>query len=155
MGEWKLSYFSPRWRLRVLGAMSGIPARVFRRTKIATAWFPIFILPILVTVYSGILKARLLTGTCMLQAMESKYSAGKESAICKCCGIENEDITHFLLNCPALFQKRKLYYSQLKESVINMIGIDNWNIQFRSKLDIVKLMMDCTFLAPLLKMIET
>jgi hypothetical protein len=87
----------------------------------------------------------------MLQAMKSKYSAGKESAICKCCGIENEDIAHFLLNCPALFQKRKLYHSQLKESVINMIGIDKLNIQFSSKLDIVKLIIDCTFLAPLLK----
>ena len=98
-----------------------------------------------------IIKTHLLTGTYMLQAMKSKYSTGKESAICKCCGIENEDITHFLLSCPALFQKRKLYYSQLKESVINMIGIDKWNIQFSSKLDIVKLIIDCTFLAPLLK----
>jgi hypothetical protein len=74
--------------------------------------------------------------------MKSKYSTGKESAICKCCGIENEDITHFLLNCPALFQKRKLHHSQLKESVINMIDIDKWNIQFSSKLDIVKLIID-------------
>jgi hypothetical protein len=32
-----------------------------------------------------------------------------------------------------------------------MIGIDKWNIQFSSKLDIVKLIIDCTFLAPLLK----
>jgi hypothetical protein len=103
----------------------------------------------------GIIKARLLTGTYMLQAITSKYSAGKESAICKCCGIENEDITHFLLNCPALFQKRKLYHSQLKKSVINMIGIDKWNIQFSSTLNIVKLIIDCTFLAPLLKMMET
>ena len=102
-------------------------------------------------VKKGIIKGRLLTGTYMLQAMKSKYSAGKESAICKCCGIENEDIAHFLLNCPALFQKRKLYHSQLKESVINMIGIDKLNIQFSSKLDIVKLIIDCTFLAPLLK----
>jgi hypothetical protein len=39
----------------------------------------------------------------------------------------------------------------MKESVINMIGIDKWNIQFSSKLDIVKLIIDCTFLAPLLK----
>jgi hypothetical protein len=93
-------------------------------------------------VKKGIIKARLLTGTCMLQAMRSKYSTGKESTICKCCGIENEDITHFLLSCPALFQKRKLYYSQLKESVINMIAIDKWNIQFSSKLDIVKLIID-------------
>ena len=102
-------------------------------------------------VKKGIIKAHLLTGTCMLQAMKSKYSAGKESAKCKCCGIENEYITHFLLNCPALFQKRKLYYSQLKDSVINMIGIDNWNIQISSKLDIIKLIIDCTFLAPMLK----
>ena len=102
-------------------------------------------------VRKGIIKPRLLTGTYMLQAMKSKYSAGKKSAICRWCGIENEDITHFLLNCPALFQKRKLYHSQLKGSVINMIGIDKWNIQFSSKLDIVKLIIDCTFLAPLLK----
>ena len=102
-------------------------------------------------VKKGIIKVLLLTGTYMLQAMKSKYSTGKESAMCKCCGIENEDITHFLLSCPALFQKRKLYYSQLKESVINMIVIDKWNIQFSSKLDIVKLIIDCTFLAPLLK----
>ena len=58
-------------------------------------------------VKKGIIKTRLFTGTYMLQAMKSKYSTGKESAISsKCCGIENEDITHFLLNCPALFQKR-------------------------------------------------
>jgi len=39
-------------------------------------------------VKKGIIKARLLTGTYMLQAMKSKYSTGKESAMCKCCGID-------------------------------------------------------------------
>ena len=63
-------------------------------------------------VRKGITKCRMLTGTYLLQSNRNKFN-NSESAICKCCGIEIEDIIHMLLECPALFYERK---SILKKS---------------------------------------
>lgn len=42
-------------------------------------------------------KVGMLTGAYMLQTAKCKFSAGEESPICKCCGIDPKDIDHVLL----------------------------------------------------------
>ena len=97
-------------------------------------------------VKKGCIKARLLTGTYMLQSQKSKFSNGKESPVCKCCGTEDEDIVHFILTCPALHQQRKDLYQNIKQAVIQLMGESNWTAQFSTKTSIAKLIIDSSCL---------
>ena len=63
-----------------------------------------------VDVRKGIVKSRMITGTYTLQTSKHKFSKATVDATCKCCGLADEDITHMLLDCPALFSQRKLFY---------------------------------------------
>ena len=53
-------------------------------------------------VRKGITKGRMLTGTYLLQTSQHKFSRSTISATCKCCGLNDEDLPHMLLECPAL-----------------------------------------------------
>ena len=101
-------------------------------------------------VKKGIIKARIITGTYILETNRHRFSAGKESALCKCCGLENEDIIHFLLHCPALYQQRKDIYGKIKQLIITLIGCNNWNILSSNKLFTTRIIIDCSFLKPYL-----
>ena len=95
-------------------------------------------------VRKGIVKSRMITGTYMLQTSKHKFSKATVDATCKCCGLADEDITHMLLDCPALFSQRKLFYPKVRSLTITYIGIDVWRRIFHSKLNIVRLLLDCT-----------
>ncbi|CAC5365155.1 unnamed protein product [Mytilus coruscus] len=99
-------------------------------------------------VKKGAIKIRLLTGTYLFESNKHKFSGGKESSLCRCCGTSNEDITHFLLLCPALHQQRQETFSNLKALVISIIGTSGWTATFKNQSDIVKLIIDSTFLLP-------
>ena len=71
-------------------------------------------------VRKGKVKSRMITGTYMLQASKHKLV----DATCKCCGLADKDITHTLLDCPALFSQRKLFYPKVRSLTITYIGID-------------------------------
>ena len=53
-------------------------------------------------VRKGITKGRMLTGTYLVQTSKHKFSRSTISAACKCCGLNDEDFRHMLLECPAL-----------------------------------------------------
>ena len=97
-------------------------------------------------VKKGCVKARLLTGTYLLQTLWNKFTNGKESSLCKCCQIENEDIAHFLLSCVALHSKRKELYQRIIDEIIRLIGRKQWLLSFTDKHLIVKVIIDCSFL---------
>ena len=48
------------------------------------------------------IKAKLVSGTYILQNKTVKYSQQNASATCPICSSEDEDLTYFLLQCPAL-----------------------------------------------------
>ena len=48
------------------------------------------------------IKARLTTGTYMLQASRAKFSKQGVSPVCRLCNTGDEDIAHFLLSCSSL-----------------------------------------------------
>ncbi|CAC5406181.1 unnamed protein product [Mytilus coruscus] len=100
-------------------------------------------------VKKGAIKVRLLTGTYLLD--RSKFSGGRESALCKCCGTSDEDIIHFLLLCPALHQQRKETFSKLKSYVISVIGLGYWSKEFKGHSDLIRLIVDSSFLLPKLR----
>ena len=60
------------------------------------------------------MKSRMITGTYTLQSKNNKFSKATVDATCKCCGLADEDIIHMLLDCPALFSQRKLFYPKVR-----------------------------------------
>ena len=67
------------------------------------------------------IKAKLVSGTYILQNKTAKYSPQNSSATCPLCNSEDEDLTHFLLLCPAL-QVRDKFISKL-QNFLNNIGL--------------------------------
>ncbi|VDI19758.1 Hypothetical predicted protein [Mytilus galloprovincialis] len=77
----------------------------------------------------GGIKARLITGTYVLQSNTSKFNQHEVSSVCPLCQYEDEDIVHFILKCNALYKYRKSYIEEL-EVIINSISNPNtcsWN----------------------------
>ena len=96
-------------------------------------------------VKKGITKCRMITGTYLLQTNCHKFSKATVSAICKCCGLNEEDLAHLLLECPSLINQRKPLYTELKSKVINCIGAMKWRELFNNKREnLVKLILDCS-----------
>ncbi|CAC5408163.1 unnamed protein product [Mytilus coruscus] len=81
----------------------------------------------------AITKARILTGTYLLQATEAKFNIGSTDPICPLCKLEEENLQHFLTRCPSLEGVRRTFYAPLKQAVINKIGIDPWKINFQNR----------------------
>lgn len=94
-------------------------------------------------VRKGIVKCRMLTGTYLLQTNKHKFSRSTVSAICNCCGLGDEDITH-MLECSALHAQRKLFFPKVRSTVCDYIGTNKWKSIFSTKLNLVKLILDCT-----------
>ena len=65
-------------------------------------------------VRKGIVQSRMIT----LQTSKHKFSKATVDATCKCCGLADEDITHMLLDCPALFSQRKMFYPKVRSLFI-------------------------------------
>ena len=59
--------------------------------------------PILAASY----RAKMLMGTYILQATRTKYNQHQVDPRCMLCSVEEEDIVHFLVSCPALEQTRR------------------------------------------------
>jgi hypothetical protein len=72
------------------------------------------------------IKARLLTGTYLLQSDMQRFSKEKDEQKCELCQIEQENMEHFLLRCPAFNEKRKITLSKLKQTLIQSTGQDKW-----------------------------
>ena len=75
-------------------------------------------------VRKGIVKSRMITGSYLLQTNKHKFSKATVCATCKCCGLGDEDITHMLLDCAALYSQRKLFYPKVRSLTIQYLGIN-------------------------------
>ena len=75
----------------------------------------------------GGIKARLLTGTYILQCNRSKFNQHEVSATCPLCQLEDEDTLHFLIKCNALYANRKESMKELKV-IISDIDESVWRI---------------------------
>ena len=92
----------------------------------------------------GITKCRMLTGTYLLQSHRYKFSSEVGSPTCRICGLENEDITHMLLQCSSLVAQRRQLYSNVKSLVIEDIGLNQWMKIFNNTENITQLILDCS-----------
>ena len=95
-----------------------------------------------IDVRKAIVKARILTGTCLLQANIHRFSQYREDPTCRLCKQQEEDIFHMLLYCPLLSETRIHEYKVLRDIVINYIGAEAWKEHFSTKEDITQLIID-------------
>jgi hypothetical protein len=72
-----------------------------------------------IAVKKSIIKARIITGTLVLQKDRHRFNKFDISSICPMCRLEDEDIIHFLLKCPLLAGSRQEPFRLLKDEVIN------------------------------------
>ena len=95
----------------------------------------------------AVTKVRLLSGVYIFQSTRKKFdrSSGDINGTCCLCETDIEDITHFLLECPALSQVRSKFYPLWEQKVIKLFGVHQWNrikkhnsIHVQSILDISK-----------------
>ncbi|CAG2256994.1 unnamed protein product [Mytilus edulis] len=96
----------------------------------------------LLDVRKSMIKARMLTGTYLVQADKYKFSQYKINATCLLCQREDEDLTHVLTFCPALREIRMKYFLPLKILVTNIIGCKGWEQLFNNNQNIVALLLD-------------
>ena len=77
-------------------------------------------------VRKGITKARILTGTYLLQKIRNSFSGGTVDLVCRNCRLEDEDLLHVLARCPAYFEIRKYTVQLLKDIVVRKTNLETW-----------------------------
>ncbi|MES9881858.1 MAG: reverse transcriptase family protein [Sedimenticola sp.] len=93
----------------------------------------------------GITKARLLTGTYMLQSTKARFNKYEVDETCPLCRLESEDLSHMLTRCPALSCVRNIYISDMRHTIIETFGQDVWS-SLSSRPRLTSLIVDCTVL---------
>jgi DNA-directed RNA polymerase specialized sigma54-like protein len=93
-------------------------------------------------VRKAITKARMLTGTYMLQTLKSKFNQAEVDPTCPICRLETETMTHVITNCPVYNEIRKEYFVKIKGTVITSISFDSWKRNFNKKDIICQLVID-------------
>ncbi|CAC5401046.1 unnamed protein product [Mytilus coruscus] len=86
--------------------------------------------PITYEVKKANIEARFLTGTYLLQEHIQRFNGNSDEQKCLLCQIEQEDLIHFLLRCPALNEKRQKVFPALKQAIICNIGQNKWQEHF-------------------------
>jgi hypothetical protein len=76
-------------------------------------------------VRKAITKARMLTGTYMLQTLKSKFYQAEVDPTCPICRLETETMTHVITSCPVYNEIWKEHFVKIKGTVITAIGFDS------------------------------
>ena len=90
------------------------------------------------SVKKGTIKARLLTGTHLLETNKHKFSSGKESPLCNC---------YYVLR----YTSKEKSFPKIKTFMISLIGMAKWTSNSNEKSSIVRLIIDSTFVLPMIK----
>ncbi|MES9879579.1 MAG: reverse transcriptase family protein [Sedimenticola sp.] len=97
-------------------------------------------------VRKGITKARLVTGTYLLQVNKHKFSPYTVDPVCPMCRLEPEDAAHMLLRCPSLHTIRQEVYTPVLHKVESSLGSNV--VSSFTKADLLQLILDCTLVQP-------
>jgi hypothetical protein len=85
--------------------------------------------------YGASLKFKIRSNTLPLDRKISRWTPDNDG-ICKLCNNGMEDVKHFLFTCQSLNNIRANEYSNLENALINLNGIDVWEIFMSSNLDV-------------------
>ncbi|MES9882130.1 MAG: reverse transcriptase family protein [Sedimenticola sp.] len=99
-------------------------------------------------VRKGITKARMLTGTYILQATKSRYSQYNIEATCQMCRLEDEDIIHTITRCPALERIRRQFIPSITAEIAKHIGPNSQHVYMNgcNRETLTKLILDSSWI---------
>ncbi|MES9904544.1 MAG: reverse transcriptase family protein [Sedimenticola sp.] len=90
----------------------------------------------------GITKARILTGTYLLQSNKAKFNKYEVNETCPLCRLGPEDREHMLTRCPALLQSRQRVLHEIRTIITTKCGPHFWN-QISTRQLLTSLIIDC------------
>ena len=95
-----------------------------------------------VSVHKANIHVKLVSGTYILQTSKAEFNQYEVSSQCPLCGIEPEDLVHFMLTCEKLEEVRQPFISKLETLITSQHGSHWWN-QLGDR-DMVQLILDNT-----------
>ena len=95
------------------------------------------------------MKSRIVTGIYIVQSIRTKFNQYQIDSTCPLCRLEDEDIIHMLLRCSLLHSVRKRPFRILKDYLISKTSAGFWKSIFSTKINIVRLIIDCSQLKEL------
>ena len=95
-----------------------------------------------VSVHKANIHVKLVSGTYILQTSKAKFNQYEFSSQCPLCGMEPEDLVHFMLTCEKLEEARQPFISKLETLITSHHGSHWWN-QLSDR-DMVQLLLDNT-----------
>ncbi|MCW4346819.1 MAG: reverse transcriptase family protein [Candidatus Thiodiazotropha endolucinida] len=81
-------------------------------------------------VKKAIVKARVLTGTYILQKQRQSFSNGSVDPVCRHCRLGEEDLLHVVSRCPAFFSTRQSTIKSLSDIISVHVSPDAWKVYF-------------------------
>ncbi len=97
-------------------------------------------------VRKGITRARMITGTYMLQTNKCKFSHFQIDPTCPLCRLEPEDIVHVLTRCPEYHKIRKSYIPKINKEVSSILGSRLWTTESKNRTTFTKVILDSNHL---------
>ena len=91
-------------------------------------------------------KARLMSGTYMLQATRARLYQHQVDPTRLCCCKEPENVEHFLLRCESLTQVRNPFLGKNYQSLQKYVGVGHFNRIKSSDTVLTTTILDCTTL---------
>ena len=92
-------------------------------------------------VKKAIVKARVLTGTYILQKNNNKkqtFSNGTVDVVCRHCRLGEEDLLHLMSRCPAFYRIRQSTVISLRDIISRHVSPAVWSQHFRDWLFVFK-----------------
>ena len=96
-----------------------------------------------IEVKKAIVKARIITGTLILQIDNQKFSRHDCVTTCQLCKTGDEDLEHFLLICPVLEGVRYKALMTLKTEVTHNTENGTWTKLMNNRENLLKFIIDC------------
>jgi hypothetical protein len=92
----------------------------------------------------AIVKARMMTGSYILQINKHKFNNNSIDQTCPLCKADDETIIHLITTCPILSDIREKHFTIIKETILKKLTSQTWTERFNTKLAITKLVIDST-----------
>ena len=91
-------------------------------------------------------KARLMTGTYMLQANRARFNQHQVDPMCLLCCKEPENVEHFLLRCESLTHVRDQFLHKIYQSLQKSVDVGHFDIIKSNDTVLTTTILDCTTL---------
>ena len=96
-----------------------------------------------ISIMKACIKAKLLSGTYILQQSQSKFKKGHVSATCLMCNDGVEDTPHFLVKCSSLEQIRQPFINKISR-LFNTVDKELYNSISKNDIKLTQMLLDIT-----------